>query len=456
MNIIIRNLRKISCANIALDGITLVAGANGRGKSTISRAVAMFCALNLHMPELARAEKARKILHCVERFFQKRGVRYIFYRDPSSINPAIFAEIFSEAFWNDPKSLIDWTDRYFSGRRIYSDTIGSVFPRNPFNVPEYNSGFVLLADQVRQYLQKEDDYFTGIVARRYMDAAFEHRWASFSYENLVTSLEISDGDTRTVIGLQNGNQQNGESLGARFVSSVFYLEPIHILDFADQLERVDTTIIQDRYAEGESVPINALTSERVVKEWPPQYVEAKERVLNVMRNLINGRLVQSETTIDFEEEIDRKVTSVPILALASGIKPMATIARALEKGAIFPEGLLVIDEPESNLHPEWQIAFAEFLVIMHKELNVRILLNTHSPYFLKALDFYARQKKCQKCSRYYTIDSSNDGDYRYVTREVTNDINELFADMHRPFSKVLAEENGSDEEESVCRKEESV
>ena len=40
--------------------------------------------------------------------------------------------------------------------------------------------------------------------------------------------------------------------------------------------------------------------------------------------------------------------------------------------------VLILDEPEVSLHPMWQNAFAEIIVLHAKEMNVNILLTTHS------------------------------------------------------------------------------
>ena len=55
------------------------------------------------------------------------------------------------------------------------------------------------------------------------------------------------------------------------------------------------------------------------------------------------------------------------------------------------KSLLIIDEPEVHLHPEWQVKFAEILTLLQKEIDIHILLTTHSPYFLQAIDVFSRK-----------------------------------------------------------------
>ena len=41
------------------------------------------------------------------------------------------------------------------------------------------------------------------------------------------------------------------------------------------------------------------------------------------------------------------------------------------------------------MHPKWQVVFAGILVCLQKHFNMTILLTTHSPYFINALEVYS-------------------------------------------------------------------
>ena len=67
-----------------------------------------------------------------------------------------------------------------------------------------------------------------------------------------------------------------------------------------------------------------------------------------------------------------------------GIKAFTIIRTLLEKGEIHEKDVMVLDEPEIHLHPEWQLIYAELIVLLEKYLHLTILITTHSPYFLEA------------------------------------------------------------------------
>lgn len=65
------------------------------------------------------------------------------------------------------------------------------------------------------------------------------------------------------------------------------------------------------------------------------------------------------------------------------VKELAILALFLRHNAV-PKDFLVIDEPEMHLHPDAQVALAEFLAIM-ANTGLRIIITTHSPYIVDHL-----------------------------------------------------------------------
>lgn len=66
---------------------------------------------------------------------------------------------------------------------------------------------------------------------------------------------------------------------------------------------------------------------------------------------------------------------------ASGLKQLATIQLLLDNNELTKNSFLILDEPEINLHSEWQVKLAKLLVLLVKELNIYLYINSHSPQF---------------------------------------------------------------------------
>ncbi|GMO11099.1 MAG: AAA family ATPase [Rickettsiales bacterium] len=59
-------------------------------------------------------------------------------------------------------------------------------------------------------------------------------------------------------------------------------------------------------------------------------------------------------------------------------------------GIISPTRPLIIDEPEIHLHPEWQLKYAEVIVELVKN-DIPVIITSHSPYFIQALLHYGKK-----------------------------------------------------------------
>ena len=154
-------------------------------------------------------------------------------------------------------------------------------------------------------------------------------------------------------------------------------------------------------------------------------------------------------TFEFSSEGDYCVqngTKIRISNLATGSKVFSIIKLLLEKGLLDSDTMLILDEPEAHLHPQWQNVFAEVIVLLVKELHVNVLLTTHSPNFMLALDACMRKYEINQQTNFYQTDVIEDGFVQY--RCVNENIELIYDDFLQYLSemKVLREQYLYDEE----------
>lgn len=125
--------------------------------------------------------------------------------------------------------------------------------------------------------------------------------------------------------------------------------------------------------------------------------------------------------------------SLKVENLSTGIKTFLILKTLIINQEIQQNGTIILDEPEIHLHPEWQLLFAELLVLIQKEFNLHILINTHSPYFLRAIQVYsAKYGLADKC-KYYL--SYLDGEKAFI-KDVSDNIEPLYKKLADPFQKL--------------------
>ena len=130
----------------------------------------------------------------------------------------------------------------------------------------------------------------------------------------------------------------------------------------------------------------------------------------------------------FEYEIDGEKFDLSVLA--SGLKSYSIIRMLLDHGYLSRESLLIIDEPEVHLHPEWQLKIAELLVLIAKELKIKMILTTHSPYFLQALNVFNKKYSMKKKTHFYLARREKSG---AVLKNIDDNLDETYNLLAQPI-----------------------
>jgi len=76
---------------------------------------------------------------------------------------------------------------------------------------------------------------------------------------------------------------------------------------------------------------------------------------------------------------------------------------------------------------------AEIIVLLQKEMGLHILINTHSPYFLRAIEVYSQKYGINSCVKYYL--SYNEEEISKI-KDVTLDISKIYKVLSKPLQRI--------------------
>lgn len=197
---------------------------------------------------------------------------------------------------------------------------------------------------------------------------------------------------------------------------VIYIDDPHILDIPKNVLKKLTGI----YPEYRINLANTLFSDK--KPVENEYVKA-------ISDIVYGKLVIKDETFF----LNLHGNLIDIKNVSSGMKTLLILERLLALGEIDKHTLLILDEPETHLHPEWQVFLAKFVATLAAEENVKILINTHSPYLLNAIEVFSNKNKIESSLKFYLTEnyenSSNIVNY-------TENVEEVYQKMVMPFLKL--------------------
>lgn len=107
-----------------------------------------------------------------------------------------------------------------------------------------------------------------------------------------------------------------------------------------------------------------------------------------------GKLVVKGNSIYVEKE-----ELYPNVNISSGAKLFLIIKKLITSELIKSGDFLIFDEPEKHLHPNWQLKFTELIANIIIKNKINVILSTHSPYMLNAVEVYAT--KCNIEPKFY-------------------------------------------------------
>ena len=121
--------------------------------------------------------------------------------------------------------------------------------------------------------------------------------------------------------------------------------------------------------------------------------------------------------------------------ISAGIKEIGIIQILLQNNKLKESSFLILEEPEASLHPEWEIKFAEILVLLVKELNIHIYLNSHSPMFIEAISLYSQYYDLISQTNFYLTEKQENGKYNFK-RINPKSMGEVYENLTRPYDEL--------------------
>lgn len=174
--------------------------------------------------------------------------------------------------------------------------------------------------------------------------------------------------------------------------------------------------------------------------------DLNDKLTSLNLGSVFSKLDEEKTNIDFNIEsiiggkvwfneidekfifTDKKNNRFSIENVASGIKSFGIIQILLEKNLMKKNKLLIIDEPENGLHPEWQVQYAK-LICELTEKNIPLLITTHSPFMVQAINYFCKDKV-----DFYLIEKESDFN---VVKNATNYIDVILNKLTYIFDDIM-------------------
>lgn len=166
-----------------------------------------------------------------------------------------------------------------------------------------------------------------------------------------------------------------------------------------------------------------------------------KKLLFRIRSLIDGEAVlKKEDNLFLPKELryisnDRQI-NIRLSEVATGFKTFSYLQRLLENGYLNEETLLMIDEPEAHLHPQWIVEFARMLVLLNKTLGLKIMIASHNPDMVSAIHDIAEKEGILPHTHFYVAQQCPDNKHKFVYKALGNEISEIFESFNIALDRI--------------------
>ncbi len=433
MLVTFKNTGMIEEADIRFDGLTVIAGENDTGKSTIGKLMFSIIKTFNRYERDARQYQVRNIQRLIDDYYFDFRKEY----DNSSILEA--GRNFFDELKNDALSLIDSVTTEKEFRSGISDKFTD-FTGLVQTLSGSQANLKGVVEEVVNLIQKKPEkeeifkqtlekymssVFSSVVANKF---AKSHEYFMVGKEGKNVIFEISG--TNGPAALRLNDRLYFED--ATFIESPILLNLPDTLRFSKTLfdkngeTKKQAELLEKSYAPEYMKDFMLKLTERIslLKETP--------KIVNDIKDIINGDFYYDHKENDFVFKKGNEIFKG--ISISPGIKYLGSISILIQVGFLDRKSLLIIDEPETHIHPQWQIRFAEVLVELVKE-GSNILLCSHSPYLIEAVKIYSDQSELKEKTAFYLSEAEKS---TFTSRiiEITDDISPVFELMAEPFRKL--------------------
>ena len=418
MQLKISNVGKIENATIDVNGITVIAGENNAGKSTIGKTMfAIFNSMN-NMDEKIAQERKNRIRNIINGLLKGKIMQNIGTISDRRRRINIISTKLLDAIMEYLDSEeVDTLEAYLR-KQISETTI--------FDNHEDEEEFVTeCAAKVEALLAISDKRVMTEVVTRWFGRVFEGQISPLWEEEIESEIEIVIKDKKILYNFKENTCISLET-EVNILHQAFYIDNPFIVD-----EMSSYIISSDNIMK--NYLLNSLqTVSEDIYENIFDAVAAKEKLAEI--NEISTEVIDGDIEKNQDGEYCFKSNNyaepLNVVNMSTGMKSFALIKRLLESGNLKEKDVIILDEPEIHLHPEWQLLYAKMIVLLQKHFDLSMIITTHSPYFLDAIDVFSAKYNIADRTKYYLAENTGNTS---VLQDVTNNIDAIYKKLSDPM-----------------------
>ena len=429
MKLKLKNIGKIHQADVELTTLTLIAGNNNMGKSTVGKSL---YALSSALEQMSLKNLLKDKLNELRHIFS-----YL-RRNPET--KSLFAT-YEPSYGNLASQLLE-TDKFalITIKAIDND-LSQLIHHLQNELLKLNEAPALQRTVSLPILQLEELAKLSIFDQQAQLNALQKALTLEFADDIAAKYQQIDSSHIDFLE-DNGDHLSITFSGQKIVEDQVKIEIDHLYTAAIY---IDDPFVFDK--ELALFPTHSSHKTRLYdwlkfNELKSNYFEQdikKQLLEKIFSTTLVGTIHKDAQGVRYSSE--KLTKAIDFSNLSTGMKSFGIMRMLIESGMLEEHDYLILDEPEIHLHPEWQIEYARLVVNISKIFPIKILITSHSPYFIEAIDLFSQEAAIPDV-KYYKAIPSKEIDEMVTLQDVSENLEEIYQDMYRPLNylKELREE----------------